>query len=85
MPIIPKLERKQVIVIIGSVLLAISSYFIPLPDQTVHRPSQTKQPQQSSLPMLTVEQQPVAGSVSSQVLLPDRQTSSNPQRNGGTL
>ena len=38
-----RIERKQIIVTISSVLLASFSYFIPIPSQITHRPPQTEQ------------------------------------------
>jgi hypothetical protein len=67
MTIIRRLERKQLIVILGSVLLASSSYFIPLPERTTSSPPPPEQVQKPSLPLQKAEQQPAADPVPSQL------------------
>ena len=67
MTTIRRLERKQLIVILGSILLAGSSYFIPLPERTTSSPPPPEQVQEPSLPAQKAEQQPVADSVPSQL------------------
>jgi hypothetical protein len=77
-----QLERKQVIVIIGSVLLAISSYFIPLSDRTIPGPSQVEQAQEPLLPASATEQQPLSDPAPGQALFVGSQAVSTPSAEG---
>ena len=66
-----RIRRKQLIVLIVSLLLASSFYFIPLPDRASQQPAQLEQAQEP-LPPPTTEQPSLPGSTLGPARLADR-------------